>query len=130
MEFAIDFGGDPQDVTITTSGKASLDGFKRMSETLASDPRFRAGLAILMDHCALSRDGMSEDDRRKAAEHIMDRDWTFPPKAIAIVVPDRHAFDLAELALTYLSVLETRRRIFLSHDEALGWLREQKSLVG
>jgi hypothetical protein len=29
VEYSIDFGGDPQDVIITCSGKADIDGIKR-----------------------------------------------------------------------------------------------------
>ena len=44
MEFTIEFGGDPQDVTITLSGVATPGSFRRFNEARLSDERFRKGL--------------------------------------------------------------------------------------
>jgi hypothetical protein len=53
MDFTIEFGGRPQDMTITTSGTADVAGFSRMNSALTSDPRFRSGMAILVELSAL-----------------------------------------------------------------------------
>lgn len=130
MEFTIEFGGDPQDLTITMSGSADLAGFRRVTAELLSDPRFRAGMAILVDHSALDPTPLSRRDVPEAADPILERDWNFPPRAVAIVVPSTpHALELAERGLAYMSVLNLPRRVFYSRDEALPWLRKQKSLA-
>lgn len=128
MEFAIEFGGDPQDVTIRASGPADSAGYKLLSQQLVSDPRFRAGLAILVDNSALDSTPLSRGDLMEITEPIMERDWTFRPRAIAIVAPTPHTFDVADQTAAYMDVLECPRRVFRSRDEALAWLREQKSL--
>jgi hypothetical protein len=130
VDFAIEFGGDPQDVTITMSGRADVDGYRRVTEALVSDPRFRAGMAILVDQSELILTPLSGRDVLEASDPILERDWNFPPKAVALVVPSTpHALELAERGLTHMSVLGLPRRVFCSREEALPWLREQKSLA-
>jgi SpoIIAA-like len=127
VEFAIEFGGDPQDLTITMSGRADVDAFRRVTEELLADPRYRAGMAILVDHSALDPTPLSNGDVPEAADPILERDWNFPPKAVAIVVPPTpHARELAERGVAHMSVLKRPRRVFRSRDEALTWLREQR----
>jgi hypothetical protein len=128
VEFAIEFGGDPQDVTITTSGLADVAGFKRLTQELVSHPSFRPRLAILVDNSALDETRMSERDAEEAVQPLLERDWNFPPQAVAIVVSTPHSFARAGLAAAYLGVLKAPRGIFYSREEALAWLREQKSL--
>lgn len=128
MEFTIEFGGDPQDVTITMSGRADVDGYRRVTAALVSHPRFRAGMTILVDQSALDPTLLSGLDVPEATDPILERDWNFPPKAVAIVVPSTpHALDLAEQGVEHMSVLGLPRRVFSSRDEALPWLHEQKS---
>jgi hypothetical protein len=49
----IEFGGNPQDVTITTDGIASCHRFSAMSLELVEDPRWRLGMTVLIDHSSL-----------------------------------------------------------------------------
>jgi hypothetical protein len=130
VEFAIEFGGDPQDVTITASGSADPAGFNLMNQKLVSDPRFRAGMAILVDNSALDQTRLSDRDLQEVAEPIMERDWNFPPRAIAIVAPSPRAFEIAGRAVASMGALGSHRRVFHSRDEALAWLRVQKFLDG
>ncbi|MGZ4403214.1 MAG: hypothetical protein ACXVRI_10255 [Gaiellaceae bacterium] len=53
MNWTIEFGGDPAEVTIETFGVASREGFIRLNIELVSDPRWRPGMAVLVDHTAL-----------------------------------------------------------------------------
>jgi hypothetical protein len=127
VEYSIEFGGDPQDVTITMSGCADIDGFRRVTAALVADPRFGAGLTILVDHSALDLTPLSNGDVPKATDALLERDWNFPPKAVAIVAPPTpHALEFAERGVAHMSVLQRPRRVFRSRDEALTWLREQR----
>ena len=38
MEFAVEFGGEPQDVTVTASGVADVAGLRELVRTLAASP--------------------------------------------------------------------------------------------
>jgi hypothetical protein len=127
VEFAIEFGGDPQDVTITLSGHADAATFLRMTHELVSHPSFRPRLAILFDLSALDTPLTSEQDTREATQAVMERDWTFPPRAVAIVVSTRAVYEQAEQGAANMGVLKAPREIFYSREEALAWLREQKS---
>jgi hypothetical protein len=125
VEYSIEFGGDPQDVTITMSGTADIDCFRRVTAELVADPRFRAGMAILVDHSDLDPTPLSNGDVPEASDPLLERDWNFPPKAVAIVVrPTPHALELAERGVAHMSVLNRPRRVFRSRDEAVRWLRE------
>jgi hypothetical protein len=126
VEYSIEFGGDPQDLTITMSGRADVEAFGRVTAELVADPRFRAGLTILVDHSALDLTPLSDGDVPKATDALLERDWNFPPKAVAIVAPPTaHALEFAERGVAHMSVLQRPRRVFRSRDEALIWLREQ-----
>jgi hypothetical protein len=49
VEYTFEFGGAPQDVTITTSWHASAEGLVGLATNLCS----RAGVSILVDHLLL-----------------------------------------------------------------------------
>ena len=51
VEYTFEFGGAPQDVTITTSGHASAEGLIGLATSLWS----RAAVSILVDHLLLRR---------------------------------------------------------------------------
>jgi hypothetical protein len=126
MKFTIEFGGDPQDVTVTFSGVADLPGFRRYNDTLASDPRFRAGMMILVEASALDTSQMSSESVQAASEPVSERDWHHPPRAVAIVAPDRRTFDDFGYARAHQGGSRSRRRIFRSREAALDWLNEQR----
>lgn len=128
MEYAIEFGGDPQDVTITMSGDADTADFLRMTHELVSHPSFRPRLAILFDLSALDTPLTSEQDTKKATQAVMERDWNFPPRAVAIVVSTQSLYERAGQGAANMGVLKAPREVFYSREEALAWLREQKSL--
>src|SRR5687768_11903644 len=130
MEFSFEFDGEPQDVTIVTSGTADVAGFKSLTAELVSHPGFRAGMAILVDNSALDETQMSERDALEAMQPMLERDWNFPPTAVAVVVSTPHSFERAGLAAEYMGVLKAPRGIFYSREEALDWLRRQKSPAG
>ena len=126
MEFTIEFGGDPQDVTATFSGVADLAGFRRYSEELASDPRFRAGMMILVEASALDTSQMSIESVQAASEPMIERDWKYPPLAIAIVAPDPRTFEDASQSRAHQGGSGSNRRVFRSREAALSWLEEQR----
>jgi hypothetical protein len=55
VQFEIEFGdrASVADVEITLSGVATPSAFRQLADTLARDPRFRAGLTMLVDLSAL-----------------------------------------------------------------------------
>ena len=125
MEFTIEFGGELQDVTITTFGIADVDGSRRLYAALASDPRYRSGMLILTDHSALEMSRLSDLDLERIAAVISESDWSLPPHAVAIVASNPETHLRAREAVAHLGGSQTNRRVFSSRDEALAWLAEQ-----
>ena len=51
MEYAFEFEGFPQDVTVTASGDARVSEFRQLFEELCDQPSFEAGMRVLLDLC-------------------------------------------------------------------------------
>jgi hypothetical protein len=130
MTFSFTFGGEPQDLTITLTGRADTRSFKRLNDELTGDPRFRAGLAILVDTSELDVSGLTPDAIEVITEPVVERDWSALPLAAAIVAPTEATSATAALYRAFLGGSRSRRRIFASHAEAKAWLREQREQAG
>jgi hypothetical protein len=126
MEFAIAFGGAPQDVAIILSGVATPEGFRRFNEARLSDERFRKGLVILLDASSLDTSQMSESMLQTAVEPMLERELIDPPLALAIVAPDARTFKDAIITRAHLGGQRSHRAVFASREEALFWLKGQR----
>jgi len=126
MEFAIEYGGDPQDVTLTLRGVADAAEIARCNRALVSDDRFRAGLAILCDCTALQTTVDSQEVTDAMVASINARDWQHPPRAIAYLVADEKAAEPFSLFRAHLGGSRSQRRVFVSRQDALDWLRTTK----
>ena len=130
MDFTIEFGGDPQDVTITLFGVASPGGFLRFNEARLSDQRFREGLLILLDASDLDTSQMTESMFQAAVEPMLERERLFPLLGLAILAPDEQTFKDAILTRAHLGGSGSRRGVFASREAALTWLGEQRAAQG
>lgn len=126
MEFAFEFGGAPQDLTITASGIADVAGYQRMYSELVADPRFRPGFLILVEQSALDLSHCSDDEIEQIAASLAERDWRYPPRAVAIVASTRESSEGARLGIVFLGGSHSHRRLFTSDEEALAWLSERR----
>jgi hypothetical protein len=127
MEFRIEFGGEPQDVTLTTSGRANADGFRQMNEELVSDPRFRPGMAILVDHSELDVSGLGPDDVEAIGASVIRLGDLIGPSPVAIVGADMMTVAVSRVSRAYASPAPLRARSFYGRDEALAWLRDPEA---
>jgi hypothetical protein len=130
MQYTIEFGGDPQDVTITTSGVAEPAVFTRYLEEFLADARFRPGMAVLIDHSALDARSLSTADLRTIADGVLSRDDLIGASVVAVVASDSLTFGLARMWEAFTATSQLRSRIFYSRDEALAWLRDPASYEG
>jgi hypothetical protein len=121
MEFAVEFGGEPQDVTVTASGIADVAGLREIVTTVAADERYRAGLLVLYELSGLDMSGISDDELERVTETVMERDWRSQPRAVALVVGER-AVEITRLGIAHLGGSRSRRRVFTSYDDAVAWL--------
>jgi hypothetical protein len=126
MEFQIDFPtGGPADVVMSVSGVPTLAELERFDEALVSDPRFRAGLTILVDVAGLEYDGISAEELQALSEPTVMRDWRYRPAAMAIVAPSGPTYDHVQRYRAHVGGSRSNRRVFGSTAEAVAWLEEQ-----
>jgi len=126
MEFAIDFGGEPQDVAVTAWGIADPAGLTRLHTGLTSDPRYRAGLLILADYSGLDMSDLTDRDIERVAAAIAESDWESPPRAVAIVASNLPTFVPTRMMVAHLGGSLSHHRVFTSREAAVAWLREQR----
>jgi hypothetical protein len=126
VEFTIEFGSDPQDVTINASGAADPAGFELMNERLMSDPRFRPGLTYLIDLTGLDVTALPPSDVEQIAERGNVNTWHYPPRAVAVLATSPETLAQTQLAIAHMGGRKSGHRAFATRDEALVWLREQR----
>jgi hypothetical protein len=121
VEYTIEFGAHPLvDVTITTSGRADVDGFRRINDQVVADSRFRPGSTLLFDHSALDARSLTPSDIAQIAGM---GGALGEPGLIVLVVPDAFTFGLARQGSTMAGpAISDSVRIFYSRDDAEAWL--------
>jgi hypothetical protein len=123
----IEFGGNPQDVTITTDGIASCHGFSAMSLELVEDPRWRLGMAVLIDHSSLDMSALTGSDVEEIAAIFVELDDRLGPSIWAVVAPDAYSEGLTHVGVRQLEPSRMLARTFPSRDRAAAWLSEQRA---
>jgi hypothetical protein len=124
VEFEIDFrdGDGPVDVEIALSGLPTPEAFAVFTRSLASDTRFRAGLTMLVDCTALDTSGVSDDALETLSAPMVEGNWRYPPKAIAVIAPDEETYNTALRHRAHLGGSTSNRSLFRSRAEAVAWL--------
>jgi hypothetical protein len=124
MDYEIEWGGDPENVLVTTSGRATVEGLDAWVQEVLSDPRYRPGIRVLIDHQKLDWTSMTKDDlRRRARLLLRDKErigWTR-----AALVTDRPVdYGLMRMIAGYLGERASfDTDIFYSFEKARDWLR-------
>jgi hypothetical protein len=130
VEHEITWGGEPEDVSVETSGSASVEGLHAMAQAIMADPRFRPRLKILIDHSGINLGVLSVQDAQRRVELLADDAGRMGPQHVAIVVGQAASYGVMrmfELLMgdrTRLSV-----RLFYSQEEAREWLRKPAAFV-
>jgi hypothetical protein len=128
VEFEISFSdaGGQADVEIGVVGVPTAAEFAKLNEQLIGDPRFRAGLKMLVDCSALDTSPLSPEDVQRLTEPMVMRDWHYPPLAVALVAPDDRTFEVARAYRAHLGGSRSNRQVFRNRAEAEAWLAEQR----
>jgi hypothetical protein len=129
MEYEITWGGDPEDASVTTWGTATLEGLNAWVQEGLSDPRYRPGMLVLVDHSRLDWSGISREDVHKRIEHFAEAAGLTGRAYAAIVMRAPVDFGIARMVQAYIELhpeLEIEIAVFLSIEDARGWLREWK----
>ena len=98
MAYTIEFGGDPQDITVTTSGQANVSGLESFLEELVSDPRFDSSMVVLLDHSELDLGSLRAPDIEAIAEFVLDLGDRLGHPLTAHVTPTQEGFGLTRMA--------------------------------
>jgi hypothetical protein len=123
FEFTFDDAG--REVTIVLAGVPSAADFQRLADLLTADGRYRSGLLHLVDCSRLDAGGQSDADIEEQMAPLVERDWRYPPRAVAIYAPDGAMFRRAVLARAHMGGSIANRKVFADLAEARSWLAEQ-----
>jgi hypothetical protein len=129
VEYEIEFAGAPQDVTITTSGPASVEGLVGFVTDLVSNPRYRPGMSILVDHTALDARPLKAPDIQALADTVIRLDEQIGPSRVAIVVPNSLTFGFARMYEQSADAAQVRSKVFYSRSEAIAWLEADSAFT-
>jgi hypothetical protein len=120
----IEYGGDPQDVTVTTEGEATTEGFARMNAEFVAHERFRPGLLVLLDHTHLLVDKLNSQDVRTISRDFVRHDADLGAAIVALVAPTPVQFGLARMSTLVAEPTTSEVQVFYTRPEALEWLRQ------
>jgi hypothetical protein len=127
MEFTIEFPADgPADIELSVSGVPTLADLERFNDALVSDPRFRAGLTMLVDVAGLEYSGISSEELQTLSVPMLMRDWQYPLAAVAIVSPGGPTYDHVQRYRAHVGGSRSNRRVFSNRDEAVAWLESKE----
>jgi hypothetical protein len=122
VEFSFTFDEAAGVVTILVEGEPEPGDFRALAERLTADPRYRSGLAHLVDCSRLQPGSPSAEVLQEEMAPLVERDWHYPPRAVAIVAPDPDVYARAVLARAHMGGSATNREIFADAAEARRWL--------
>ncbi len=122
MEYSLEFGGNPQDLTMTLTGALDTSSIRALVYELVAHPEYRAEMLILADLSGLDTSSITAEEYESVSHVIAGRDDRFPAKAIAIVAPDAGTFADALRHRAYVGGSKSQREVFRSREEATAWL--------
>ena len=126
MNYSLEFGGDPQDLTMTLTGAVDAPGIRALVEELVAHPEYRAEMLILADLTGLDTSSISQEEYESVGDVIAGRDHRYPAKAIAIVAPAGRTFDDAVRHRAYVGGSKSHREVFRTREDATAWLAEKR----
>lgn len=124
MEFEIEWV-DPSLVICRTSGLASVEGYEAMMRALTSQPQFRPGVDLILDHTNLDVSALSAADIEQAADlHAQFAGATAGRAAGVVGSGSPMRYGLARMFEAYVvSQTDATVRIFETLEGAMAWLR-------
>jgi hypothetical protein len=126
VNYSLEFGGDPQDLTMTLRGAVDAPSIRSFMADFMAHPEHRPGMLILVDLTGLNTSGISVEEYESVSDLIVGRDHAFPPRAVAIVAPAGRTYDDAMQHRAYVGGSKSGREVFQSRAEATAWLAQQR----
>jgi hypothetical protein len=130
MDYEIRFGGDPQDVTLTTSGVATAKDFRRMNEELVAHPAFQPSVRILVDHSELDARMLTAQDVQAIADNVSHLNDRLGSSHVAIVAPRAVTYVLTRMSELMADAPALTVATFADRPSAVAWLHEQRPAEG
>ena len=128
MEYEITWDGDPEDARVTTWGTATLEGLDAWVQEGLSDPRYRPGMHVLIDHRQLDWSNLSPANVHERIELFARDAGRLDSARAAVVMRAPVDFGIARMEQAYIDLHPTLKieiGVFLSIEDARDWLRER-----
>jgi hypothetical protein len=130
VDYEITWGGDPEDVSVTTSGRVTIEELDGWAQEVLADPRYRPGLRVLVDHRGSLWDHLTPDDLRRRSELVARDAERIGPHRNQIAMVASRPVDYG-LGRMLEMMIEARTdvdfQVFYDIDDARAWLREGRS---
>ena len=123
MTWEIVFGGDPEDVLITSHGLATVEGLHASAEEAMAHPSFRPGLRAIIDETDLDWRAMSAADLRRRTDLIPQYLERVGDLRLAIVSPHTVDVGIHRQMDAYAGGFPFEWTIVRTLAEARAWLR-------
>ena len=128
MDWTVEFGRGPADVTVKTSGDATVLGFETLNRELATDERFAARSTVLVDNSELDYSALSTNDMERIARSANLLGKEVAGLFVAILAPPGLAYGRTRQFEAFASQSPQQFMTFTDRGEALEWLRQVKLL--
>jgi hypothetical protein len=126
VKYSLEFGGNPQDLTMTLAGAIDAPSIRAFVEDLLANPEYREGMLILADISGLDTSSISVEEYETVRDVIGERDHRLPARAVAIVAPGDRTFEDAMQHRAYVGGSKSGREVFRSREDAVAWLAQQR----
>jgi hypothetical protein len=125
VEYEVEWGGSPQDVTISFFGDASFSNAPAFTREFLEDERYRPGLKVLVDHTEPHTFKYSTGELRELIDRVVAMEGKIGGGYCAIVAPTPVVYGIMRIWEAELeSATKARIRLFRSKEDAIAWLRD------
>jgi hypothetical protein len=124
MEFEIEWV-DPSLVICRTSGVGTVEGYEAMMRALTSDPQFRPGVDVIMDHTNADISTVTAAEVEQVAGLRVQFLGAMAGRAAGVVGPNSPMrYGLGRMFEAHVaSRAGTKIEVFQTLEEAIAWLR-------
>jgi hypothetical protein len=130
MHYALTWGGDPEDLRVTTSGVAAVDDLDAMMRDAIADERWREGQKILIDHTQTDWSVLGAADLQRRASLIGEIADGIGRQQVAFVVSGTLNQEIGKmLGMRLGRNVGIVAKTFTSLPEAREWLRHEPDLA-